>query len=349
MALIADESGQRTEAPTPLRLEEARRQGRVARSGDLVSAALLLGGLAVLAVAGGGLMESLKAFTASSLSAASINADPLAPLGKLGGLVGPLAPVLIIPMIVAIAANFMQVGPLVSAAVVRPDLARVSPAAGLRRLMSLRPVVRLAMAMAKIALVAGICVATIRPALGAIVSTALAGPSGLMTTFGSLAVPLGLRIAAALGVLAVADWLYQRWQHRQDLRITRRQWLDDLRRMEGDPQISSRLRQRARQLASQRLAVDMPNASLVLVGAGGLAVALQYAPAMEAPRVIGRGQEYLAARIRHLARMHHVRIVEDAELTGRIFSQCRVGDEIPERLYESIAELLAGRQSEAEN
>ncbi len=215
--------------------------------------------------------------------------------------------------------------------------------------MSLRPVVRLAMAMAKIALVAGICVATIRPALGAIVSTALAGPSGLMTTFGSLAVPLGLRIAAALGVLAVADWLYQRWQHRQDLRITRRQWLDDLRRMEGDPQISSRLRQRARQLASQRLAVDMPNASLVLVGAGGLAVALQYAPAMEAPRVIGRGQEYLAARIRHLARMHHVRIVEDAELTGRIFSQCRVGDEIPERLYESIAELLAGRQSEAEN
>jgi flagellar biosynthetic protein FlhB len=148
-------------------------------------------------------------------------------------------------------------------------------------------------------------------------------------------------VIIVLSFLAVIDWIYQRWEHRRDLRITRRELLDDLRRMEGDPQVAARMRARGRQLASQRLAGEMPLAGAVIASPRGPAVAVRFDETMSVPLVIGRGRDYLAARIRELGRAHGVTVVEDAKLAGAIYRLCRVGDEIPRKLYERVAEILA--------
>ncbi len=240
MPMRRDELGERTYEPTPLRLAEARRQGLVARSRDLTAAALLLGAVAVLGLLARRLLEELTGMTATLLDGRQA---PLAPPDELaalcaqsaGGVLGVLAPFALAVVLVAVMANLVQVGLLATAEPLRADLGRLSPAEGLRRLFSTRSLARLAFAVAKLAAVALVAALTIRSKLPEIAAMGRLGAAPLAAAFGHLAYVLALRGAAALFVVALIDYAYQRWQHRHDLRMTRREWLDDMKRMEGHP------------------------------------------------------------------------------------------------------------------
>jgi len=249
-----DETGERTEQPTALRVREARQRGQVARSSDLVATVGLLAAACVLAVLGGPVLDGLTETTAIMLDGAG---HPAAGPGELVGLLWEgLWPVLAMlaagavgVMVAVAAASLVQVGMLASSEVVRPDFGRVGLGRGMGRLFSGRSLVRGAMACAKVAAVAGLAVWAFRPALPRIASCGALGAEALAVEAGSLAGDLAMRILPALAVLAVLDWLYQRWRHRRDLMMTPREVREDLRRMEGDPLI----RRYRRRLARKRI------------------------------------------------------------------------------------------------
>jgi len=234
-----------------LRLKEARRQGQVARSSDLVATVGLLAAACVLFVLGGPVLDGLTETTAIMLDAAG---RPAAGLGELGGLLWEgLWPVLAMlaagaaaVMVAVTAASLVQVGMLASSEAVRPDFGRVGLGRGMARLLSGRSLVRGAMACAKVAAVAGIAVWAFGPMLPRIAACGAKGADALAAEAGSLAGGLAIRILPALVLLAAADWLYQRRRHRRDLMMTPREVREDQRRTEGDPLIRKQQRRLAR-------------------------------------------------------------------------------------------------------
>lgn len=246
-----DETGERTEQPTALRLKEARREGQVARSSDLVATVGLLAAACVLAVLGGPVLAGLTETTAIMLDGAG---RPAAGLDELVALLWEgLWPVLAMlatgaagVMVAVAAASLVQVGMLASSEAVRPDFGRIGLGRGMARLLSGRSLVRGVMACAKVAVVAGLAVWAFRPALPRIASCGARSAEGLAAEAGSLAGDLAMRILPALVGLAVLDWLYQRWRHRRDLMMTPREVREDLRRVEGDPLIRTHRRRLAR-------------------------------------------------------------------------------------------------------
>ncbi|MFP3937725.1 MAG: EscU/YscU/HrcU family type III secretion system export apparatus switch protein [Phycisphaerae bacterium] len=244
-----DESGERTYMPTPLRLQEARREGRVARSGDVTAVAALLASLGALALLGRPLLEGMRQMVAACLDfsgapladgAASQAAGDLA--AALGGVVLPAAGVCTAAALAAVLANVAQTRGLVAPVRVSPQWQRLSPAGGLRRLFGARSLVRGLLSVAKLAAIVAVTWKTFAGSWPRMLAAAGGDGETIAAVAGNLVWRLGLRLAAALLVLAFADYLYQWWQHRQDLKMTRRDWLDDMRRMEGDPRRSRRRR-----------------------------------------------------------------------------------------------------------
>ncbi len=232
----------RTEPPTRRRLDEARRDGRVARSGDLTAAVLALGAVAVLVVAAPVLLDDLKQMTADLLGSAGhmrteAGGGVWQAVAPAAGTLGLMCAALVV---LAVAAGVVQVGFLASAKPLRPDLGRLWHA---ERLLSKRSAVRLAMTVAKVAAVACVAVLTIRAELPRIVASAK-GPAGeLAARAGGAVVGLALRVGLVLLALAGVDWLYQRWQHGQDLMMTRRELEDELRQTQGDADVRRRRRE----------------------------------------------------------------------------------------------------------
>ena len=139
--------------------------------------------------------------------------------------------------------------------------------------------------------------------------------------------------------MALIDWVYQRWQHVQDLKMTRRELLDDLRRMEGDPRLAGRRKHLAEKLAQQRLSVELPTADVLVEVPGGAVIALKHNAQSNRTRVVGRGQDSLAARIREIAVTHKLPVVAERELTVSLYRSCKIGDAVPARLRQKAADI----------
>jgi len=235
-----DETGERTELPTPLRLKEAARRGQVARSGDLTAAVVVVAAVVLLALAGGRLLNGLTRMTAVLLDGRGASPTSLAgtreavwnaavPVGRIVAVVG-LAMVM-----VAVAVNVLQVGLIAAGQAPRPDLSRISPAAGIGRLLSRRSLVRGILAAAKFAGVGVVGFITIAGELPALASLTGMEAGPIARQIGAAAVHLTLRVGLVLLVLGIVDYLYQRWQHREDLKMTRRELADERKRTEGQP------------------------------------------------------------------------------------------------------------------
>lgn len=339
--------GERTEAPTPRRRQEARQRGQVARSMDLSMAVVALAGALACRAAAGLLTDDTRAlavrlwgglFWGQPLTDGAVWELGWQALTALRGLV-PLVGAVVLA---GLASQVLQVGFVASAAPLTPSLSRIDPLANLRRLFSLHAVVELVKSAAKAAVVAWSSWAFIR--------TALAASGDLMamdllhaTAFvADLAYRQLVRMGLVLLVIGVADYAYQRWQYEQSLRMSRHELLDELRQTEGDPHVRGRIRSRMRQILSQRMMQRVPRATVVVTNPTHVAVALQYEEGrMEAPVVVAKGQEWLAQRIVQVARQHGVPVVENPPLAWALFDGVPVGQPIPPSLYRAVAEVLA--------
>ncbi len=246
MAITRDESGERTEQPTRLRLAEARRNGQVARSADLCSVVVAAAALAGLAGFGPAMLTGLRQMTAGMLSApdgsVGLAATSATFHSLLGGVLWPVVGFFAVVFVAAVGANILQFGLLAAPGQLRGDASRISPIAGAGRMFSRRTAMRGVLSVAKLIAIAAVTAVTISSLLPRIVAAAAVRTADLASEAGTLILTLTIRIGVVLALLAVIDLLYQRWQLRQDLMMTRRELLEDLKRSEGDPLTRARRR-----------------------------------------------------------------------------------------------------------
>ena len=342
MAVGADE---KTEPATPRRREQARAKGQVARSQDLSAAVLLLAGFVLLYWLGPGIWLAMQ--TAVGLALTADDPADLDALLRYAGstsveMLKRLGPYLAVLFVAMLGVLYAQVGGLLTLQPLMPSLNKINPLAGLKRLFSVRVAMTALINLGKLLVVALVAYLTLGANADAII---YAFSLDFRTAFrlgAALVFDLGMRLSVALFVLALLDFAWQRYKHERDLRMTKEEVKDELRSMEGDPKIKQRRRQIQFQLAMQRLRKEGPSADVVVTNPTHVAVAIRYdRQAMPAPKVVAKGADYLALRIRQLAAEFDIPIVQRPPLARALFDAVAVGDYIPERFYQAIAEILA--------
>lgn len=342
--MAADE---RTEAATPRKRQELRRQGRVSKSQDLVSMVVFVGVLLCIHWAGGNAAARLAAFMRSSfagLATASITPRTLAELSSRVALLllSVIGPVVAIALVLGVAANVLQTGVVASAQPLIPDFTRINPLAGAKRFLSGRGMVELAKSLAKIGIIAWLAYSTIAAGYADLLQCSRADIQTMLGVVGALLFRVVLRISLLLLVLAALDYAYQRWSYERSIRMTRQEVREEVKNQEGNPQMKSRIRSRMRQLARKRMMAEVPKADVVITNPTHYAVALKYdARAMNAPQVVAKGAGEVARKIRELAEANRVPIVENPPLARGLFKSVEIGQEIPSTFYAAVAEVLA--------
>ncbi len=337
-----DEYGERTEQPTALRLKEARREGRVARSRDLTAAVTTIAGAVLIAVLAGPMLTELTALMSKLLDGSGRSSIGLAGLKDVLIDAGPvlgLAGILVAGLVLAAAfANIVQVGWQVTTEPMRLDLARISPLGGFKRIFSLPSVVRAVLAVAKIVAISVVAYMVIVPAVREVTLSTISGQwGGAAIAAKSLAFWAG----AAMAGLAGLDYLYQRWQHRQDLKMTRYEALQERKRSQGDPQLRSRRRMIQRKKSEHVLNVGPGGASVVIADDSGPAVGVRYASGMSIPKVVSRANGQRAQNMRDIAQRAGVPVVEHSLLANELYNSTSPGRSVPVKLNREVAEILA--------
>ena len=342
-----DSAGEKTQDATPHRRQQARDDGHVVQSHDLNSAALLLTCLSVLLYFGGSLTDFLMRMVAEHLGGTpwlQIDTPFLQGhfLRLIEGLATQLLPLLGVIVVAATALCLFQTGFVFVPEKVLPDLARLDPLAGLQRLFSLPNGVRLAMGMLKVIIIVAVAYWAIYKHREAIVAM-----TGLeIPLIGKYAVEVAvwtcIKIGIALLILAILDYAFQWWKFEQDIRMTPQEMREEMRNLQGDPQVIARRRSAQRQLAVSRLKSTVPKADVVITNPTELAIAIQYDyETMAAPIVIAKGAGVIAQRIRRLALENGVPIVEKKPLAQALYRDVDLNHPIPDQMYAAVAEVLA--------
>ena len=341
------DTGEKTEVPTPRRREESRSQGQIARSADLSAGVVLLGAVLLLQFFMPRLLERLGELVRLCLAGAGrveAGRDTILETGVAAmlTLAGCALPVMLFLALLALVTGLAQAGLLLTGKPLVPQLSRLNPLAGLKRLVSARNLVRAGMSVGKVVIIGGVAYLTIREQLPRITGAVHLDFGQVLILGGQMLFSLGLRLALVLLVLAILDYFWNRYKHEQDLKMTKQEVKEEMRRMEGDPIVKQRRRRVQIQLILQRMGIEVPKSDVVVTNPTEIAIAIRYdEQTMAAPKVVAKGQGYLAERIRQLAVQHGVPIVERPPLARALYRLVEVGQEIPPQFYKAIAEILA--------
>ncbi len=345
---MAEESDlEKTEPPSPKRLEQAREEGQVARSPELGTFAVMATGVAALWLLGDRVAEGMWSVMRAAMSfdrvAAFGDRSPIERLGEQGvAALQVLWPVLGVLAISAVIGALLMNGWLFTFKALEPKLSRLNPLKGFQRMFSLPSLVELGKAIAKATLIGGLAALALYIHADAFLGLA-SEPSGaaLGHAVRLLAVVVAT-VVIGLAVIAAIDVPYQIWNHRRKLRMTKDEVKRERKEQEGDPLLKSRIRSLQREAARKRMMGEVPKADVVVTNPVHYAVALSYQEGRQtAPKVVAKGSRLIAARIREIATEHRVPVVEAPPLARALFHHTEIGDEIPETLYTAVAEVLA--------
>ena len=335
---------------TPHKRNETREKGQVAKSNELATTLALIAVLAFFFVAGYNTYYYLINIMYGAFSAISgqLNAGKtiLIFLSLMGVAFKIIAPVLIVAVLVGILGNIFQIGLIFSSQPLMPQLSRINPISGFQRILSMRGLFEAVKSIFKIVLIGYIVYVTIMSNLVDVFSLVDADKSNIaalfVSTVGRIGFQVFLRAALALLFLSIFDLLYQRWQHEQDIRMTREEIREEMKRTEGDPEIRRRIRRVQRDLSQARMMKAIPEADAVITNPVHLAVAIKYDyEVMDSPYVVAKGERKIARQIREIAEEHGVPIVENPPLAQALYKNVEVGEVIPMEFYQAIAEVLA--------
>src|SRR5688500_13054470 len=344
---MAEDFGDNTEAPTPRRRMEAREQGNIARSPDLTAAVLIIAAMLMLNWYGDGVVAALRALMKELLSAEWITsgAETIAPtvLSALVKIGVAMAPLLIGIILAAVLINLVQVGLFFSPKRLQPRIEALNPLKGLGRLFGRgNGLVTLVMNLLKLSLVGFVAYGAVRSRMDMILKAQELSFVQIFLLAGSILYAVAIRIGLLLLVLALIDYAIQRYRNERQLKMTKQEVKDEMRRMEGDPQIKQRRRQIALQRIKQRIQAEVPTADVVVTNPTEFAVALKYDPqTMTSPKVIAKGQGHIAMLIRQVAIENGVPILERKPLARALYKLVEVGQEVPEQFYAAVADILA--------
>jgi flagellar biosynthetic protein FlhB len=342
-------AGERTEEPTQKKMEDARKRGQVPHSREVDSALAILAAFAVLRFAGGAMWQELQALMIESfeqLDRAPLTIELTSSLGfsLLLRSMLLLAPLMGAVIVLAVLGGMTQTGgPLFSTEAAKPQFKRMNPMEGAKRLFaSKQSYVNLLKTLLKFAVFGIAALLTFQSHWDEIVSLGLSFSIAESTALlVSISFDLVLKVTLALIAFAAADFIFQRYDMGQQLRMTLQEVKDESRQSDGDPMVKAQLA-RARRSLLARAMQAVPQADVVIVNPTHFAVALRYDPATSrAPIVLAKGTQLMAARIREIAEEHRIPIITNPPLCRAIYKAVRTGQEIPPDLYEAVAEILA--------
>ena len=344
---MAEESHlERTEPASPRRLEQAREEGNIARSPELSAFAVVVAALGAMWVQGDALLSGLKRITARGLmlDGAAVR-EPGAMVERLYELAGDAlitaAPLLATTVVAALVAPLAIGGWSFAPAAVLPKFSRINPLSGFGRIISIRGIADLCKALLKAGLIGGVAALVLWRTKDSMLALAGQPFDGALGTTAALVMASVLTIAAAMSVIAAVDVPLQLWQYARNLRMTREDVKREMKESEGDPHVKAAVRAQQRAAARKRMMAEIPKADVVVTNPTHYAVALRYEQSMRAPIVVAKGADLLAARIRGIAELHHVPILEAPPLARALYTHTELGEHIPEKLYTAVAEVLA--------
>lgn len=346
---MAEDLGERTEDPTPRRLSEARAKGQVAKSADLSSAILLSGVVLLLLTFLPWIMRSLATMMRFNLDERTLGAPPTV------GRIGPdlmltaieaariVVPVMLLMAFIALVGNIAQIGLKLSTRALEPKWSNFNIVKGLGKLVSKRAWIKGSIDLAKFLLIGAVVAMIISGDAPMIIALPMLPLEAAVAVAADLIRDLAIWVLAILILLGLIDFRYQKWQHSKDLRMTKHEVKDEFRSSEGDTDTKARRLKMARQIAMQRLQQDVPQADVIVTNPTHYAVALKYDTkrGMRAPKVVAKGADFLAMKIRYIAAAHGVPIVERPPLARALYNEAVVGREISPAHYEAVAEVLA--------
>lgn len=342
-----DQDQNRNETATPFKQEEARKQGNVPKSLDTNSFVMLLGGTVALYVWGGSIATDEMRLFHSLLSNAHQTSFAPSDIGAmlaelLSRSLGMLTPVLVLVCVLALLANFVQTGPIFSWMPLKPNLERLNPIAGFKRIFSVRLLVETIKAVLKFLLLGAVLYYALVASMPALVSSMNGSPVSLGGVILTEGTGILFKLLAALAVVTAIDLSYSRWDFAKRLRMSRREITDEHKRREGDPRIKSRLREIQREILKRASSSGrVRDADVLIVNPVHLAVAIKYDKAqVDAPIVIAKGAGMLAARMRRLANRHGVPIVHNRALARALFHRVRIDQVVPDQHYRTLAQIL---------
>lgn len=342
------EGEDKTEQPTPHRLREARKRGQVMKSMELNAAINMAGMVAFFLLFWPFFQDGLFAMLNHYLGVLTLEVIsgefPIHMIVHLSlhQYMGLILPFLVVAFILGFFSNVIQVGFLVSTESLKPQLNRLNPVEGFKRILSRRSLFEMVKSVLKVVIFALVGYFYLRsqlPPLLLLLGQEMWVSAGMLAR---VLVGLAFRVAALFFVLAIIDFIYQRHEFIKNLRMSRRDVKDEYKQLEGDPHVRSRLKERQRAMARERSVAQVPDATVVVTNPTELAVALRYEEQEnEAPVVLAKGAGVLAQRIREVARDHDVPVVQNPPVARLLYREVDIGEEIPANLYQAVAEILA--------
>jgi len=345
---MAEESDQeRTEAPSPQRLEKAREEGQVPQSRELATFVVLMTSGAALWMMANGLGKTMSQIVRGSLQFdPAVARDSNYVMTQMSDQVLEaalaLAPFLALVVIAVLASPLLLRGWLFSAKAFMPDFKRLNPLSGIKRMFSSQGLVELVKSLAKVGLLGVVAVWLIWSNLDAIFSLSMEEPTDAIQHMGDLIGKIFLLASGAMIFIVVLDLPYQLWSYFNKLKMSKEELRQEAKESEGDPHVKARIRAQQREMARRRMMAEIPTADVVVTNPTHYAVALKYTDGkMGAPRVVAKGADAVAAKIRELAAEHKIPLLEAPPLARALFRHTELGDEIPATLYAAVAEVLA--------
>ena len=343
----ADDEG-KTEKATPKKREDARKKGQVAKSTEINTAFLFIFAFSSLKLLGTYMKYSLQdVFIVSFQKISSVEtvfesyymgnyiAYVLLAIIKI---VGPL---LTIIMVAGVISSFIQVGwhPTVEPT---PKFNKLNPISGFKRMFSTNSLVELTKAIFKIIVLGYVIYSRIKTELPTFLLLIDMSIEQILAYVGALVVSIGLRIAMIFSFMSLADFMYQKYKHEDNIKMTKQEIKDEYKQADGDPHVKSQIKQKMREMSMRRMMQSVPDADVIITNPTHYAIAISYSPEKGlAPTVVAKGADYIAQKIREKAKEHDVQIVENKPLAQTLYAVVEVGDEIPPELYQAVAEILA--------
>ncbi len=343
-----NEGGEKTESATPKRRREARQNGQVLKSQEVNTAVILIVMFFALQTLGLDIIKRLAAFITSFISPETmikpLSAVDIPPLfmNVIYEFTLTILPILAVAMLIGVVINILQVGFLFTTKPLRPKFSKLNPINGFKNMFSMNSLVELMKSILKVAIlgviiyneyIRNMVFFTQMMRLDLLVSA-----KKVFEMIFSLAFQTGL----AFAVLAAADYLFQRWKFEKDLKMSKQEVKDEWKLSEGSPEIKGKIKQKQREMSMMRMMQAVPQADVVITNPTQYAIALEYdSSGPRAPKVIAKGKDFVAARIKEIAREAGVEIVENKPVAQALYVYCEVGDEIPADMYQAIAEILA--------
>lgn len=347
------EGGEKTEPATAKKLKDAREEGKVAKSKELTAAFSLIVLFLCLKIfisyVGESLINLFPAIYNSMADFVRINEGALSAQAVSSLFFDVIIRWLLIVLpffafgfVITILISIVQVGWKVSTKPMKPELSKFNPINGFKRIFSKDSVFQLLLSVIKIGLIGYIAYTSLKDRVNDLFILYDLALNQAVALVGTLIIDIGLKISLVYLIIGIADFAYQKYKFNDDMKMTKQEVKDEYKNTEGDPQIKGRQRRKMQEVSQKRMMQDVPKADVVITNPTHLAVALKYdAEVSSAPVVLAKGEDFLAQRIKEVARENQIEIVENKPLARMLYHNVDIGAEIPPELYQAVAEVLA--------